>query len=147
MENPMDDLLDAFHYLQGENLSAASSLADQSRLSAIELRVLLIIRRMPETSTTTVASMIHYSIDSCTALVGRLVSGGYVEPSQSAASRGFARLHLTIEGRAVTELIRDFYRVAFARAVPVEHLANIALEVRDLADAIRAQRMQFDDHA
>ncbi|MDP9028504.1 MAG: MarR family winged helix-turn-helix transcriptional regulator [Actinomycetota bacterium] len=146
-EGPMGDLLDAFQYLQGENLAATSSLADQSQLSAIELRMLLIIRRMPAVSTTTVAGMIHHSIKSCTAIVNRLAMNGYLERQPPLVGGGGPQLHLTGEGKALTEGIRDFYRTAFTRAVPEADLAALAMEVRDLADAIRAKRMQFEEQS
>jgi DNA-binding MarR family transcriptional regulator len=140
-EVSMKNLLTSFARLQGQNQRLTSRLAKRHGISDTDLRTLLILRVLGDTSLGHLGRLLDQSPGSITPLVDRLEGFDLVARRAHPTDRRRINLALTEKGARAVEESWAVYREIFSRVVApddVQRLAGIFLELSSTMEEVAA---------
>jgi DNA-binding MarR family transcriptional regulator len=132
------ELLDAYQFLQGQNIRMATSLSNRFGISAHDLRVLLYLDAATDVSPKDVGTKLEQSSGSITPLLDRLEKSGHIVRRAHPSDRRGLTLHLTESGHTVAVAIRNAYRDAFSNTLTSTEIAQATPILRALGLSLAA---------
>lgn len=127
----LDQLMRASRVIGGV---VAESIRNEAEVTLPQLRMLVLVATRPGISATDLAESVNIHPSNATRLIDRLVRGGYLEGSDSAADRRRLQLSLTRAGSDLLEEVMEYRR---RRYEPIL-LRMTAADRRRLAAALEA---------
>ncbi|GAA4266589.1 MarR family winged helix-turn-helix transcriptional regulator [Frondihabitans peucedani] len=130
------DLLSAYQYLQAQSLRMSTRISEVLDLSPTDVRALVYLLRAQDPTPKDLATFLHHTTGSITAMVDRLERSGHLSRRPHPSDRRSQTLHLTDTGIKAVGYIRTTYQDAFNGAFVGPAIQTAASTLKTLADAL-----------